>query len=477
MASFRRRRLPSSSAVAVPPRATCTSSIAEVERRRGPRPARPGPPRRGCGPSWVAPVAARISRAVSWRRRARPARPPRPCRAPRAARRASAPSPSATISIASWRSSASSARAEGQLVLGPGLDGARPTAPLASRTRNRSWKAGRRPMMRSNERSTAARSSRSSVCASIAASVSTKHSIVAKEGEIIPAPLACAQSRTDPPEAPPRAHACFGPAVGRHDRLGEHCAAVRGERPAAPPDARDHGLALEADADHAGRGNADARRRRGRAPAAAVADHRRATAMPRSPSPTFALPLLTTTAAQPRAALPRRDTVTGARDDRVAGEQGGRGGVVAVAGQHARRRAAPRLDPAARPRPPGSRAAARPVRARRRPRARPPSASERSCPVLATGSPQALRLVEAQHHVEVLHGLPGGALPEVVDRREHQHRGRREPSVAWMRQMLVSRTSRTPGGPPPARRTARRRRRRGRAPRTSPAVRSRDGVT
>src|SRR6476469_730852 len=34
---------------------------------------------------------------------------------------------------------------------------------------------------------------------------------------------------------------------------------------------------------------------------------------------------------------------------------------------------------------------------------------------------EALRLIEAQHQVEVLHALPGGALPEVVDRREGQH--------------------------------------------------------
>ena len=52
--------------------------------------------------------------------------------------------------------------------------------------------------MRSNERFTQTPSSRSAVSAPSAASVWTKHSIVAKFGWIIPAPLACALSRTRP---------------------------------------------------------------------------------------------------------------------------------------------------------------------------------------------------------------------------------------------------------------------------------------
>ena len=53
--------------------------------------------------------------------------------------------------------------------------------------------------MRSNERLTHTPSSRSAVSAASAASVCTKHSIVAKAGEIMPAPLACAHRRTVPP--------------------------------------------------------------------------------------------------------------------------------------------------------------------------------------------------------------------------------------------------------------------------------------
>ena len=52
--------------------------------------------------------------------------------------------------------------------------------------------------MRSNERLTQTPSSRSAVSGCRAASVCTKHSIVAKPGWIIPAPLACAVSRTVP---------------------------------------------------------------------------------------------------------------------------------------------------------------------------------------------------------------------------------------------------------------------------------------
>ena len=64
--------------------------------------------------------------------------------------------------------------------------------------------------MRSNERFTHTPSSRSAVSAASAASVCTKHSIVAKAGEIIPAPLACALRRTVPAgQRRPRALARF----------------------------------------------------------------------------------------------------------------------------------------------------------------------------------------------------------------------------------------------------------------------------
>ena len=56
-------------------------------------------------------------------------------------------------------------------------------------------------------------------------------------------------------------------------------------------------------------------------------------------------------------------------------------------------------------------------------------------------------LVEAEHQVQVLHGLRRRALPEVVDRGEDEDpAGRARRGATWMRQTLVSRTSRTPGG-------------------------------
>ncbi len=63
--------------------------------------------------------------------------------------------------------------------------------------------------MRSNERLTQTPSSRSAVCGSSAASVCTKQSIVANAGEIIPAPLAWALSRTLPDGSRPRARRCL----------------------------------------------------------------------------------------------------------------------------------------------------------------------------------------------------------------------------------------------------------------------------
>ena len=54
-------------------------------------------------------------------------------------------------------------------------------------------------LMRSNERLTVTERSRSQVSAESAASVCTKHSRVAKRGEIIPAPLAWALMFTVPP--------------------------------------------------------------------------------------------------------------------------------------------------------------------------------------------------------------------------------------------------------------------------------------
>src|SRR3712207_8729275 len=64
--------------------------------------------------------------------------------------------------------------------------------------------------MRSNERFTHTPVSRSTVSGSSAASVSTKQNIVAKRGEIIPAPFACAASRTVPDSSFTSRQARFG---------------------------------------------------------------------------------------------------------------------------------------------------------------------------------------------------------------------------------------------------------------------------
>jgi hypothetical protein len=62
-------------------------------------------------------------------------------------------------------------------------------------------------LTRSNERLTVTPSSRSQVSGDSAASLCTKHSSVAKPGEIIPAPLAWAVSRTEPPDSETSRHA------------------------------------------------------------------------------------------------------------------------------------------------------------------------------------------------------------------------------------------------------------------------------
>ena len=83
--------------------------------------------------------------------------------------------------------------------------------------------------MRSNERLTHTPSSRSAVSASSAASVWTKHSIVAKAGEIIPAPLACAHSRTVPDGQLDLERGVLGERVGGADGGAEVAVAVGGQ--------------------------------------------------------------------------------------------------------------------------------------------------------------------------------------------------------------------------------------------------------
>ena len=87
--------------------------------------------------------------------------------------------------------------AEAQLVLALGRD-ATPLAPEHMRITVSFVDSWPSTEMRSNERLTQTPSSSSAVSGASAASVCTKQSIVAKAGSIMPAPLACALSRTVP---------------------------------------------------------------------------------------------------------------------------------------------------------------------------------------------------------------------------------------------------------------------------------------
>ena len=88
--------------------------------------------------------------------------------------------------------------AEAQLVLGLGRDRARRDAPEHIRIAVSFVESCPSTEQRSNERLTHTPSSRSAVSGSSTASVCTKQSIVAKCGEIMPAPLHCAVRRTAP---------------------------------------------------------------------------------------------------------------------------------------------------------------------------------------------------------------------------------------------------------------------------------------
>ena len=111
--------------------------------------------------------------------------------------------------------------------------------------------------MRSNERFTHTPSSRSAVSGASAASVCTKHSIVAKAGEIIPAPLACALMRTVPLGSVDVDRRGLGEHVGGADRLAERVAAVGRQLAAGREDPLGDRLVRERHADHAGRGDGD----------------------------------------------------------------------------------------------------------------------------------------------------------------------------------------------------------------------------
>ena len=154
--------------------------------------------------------------------------------------------------------------------------------------------------MRSNERFTHTPSSRSAVSGSSAASVCTKQSIVANAGEIIPAPFACALSRTVPDGSSTSSAAFFGERVGRADRLAERAVAVRARaRARACRMPADHLVGVERHADHAGRGDRHAVLGHAPPPSPPAPCMRAASSSPRRPVAAFALPEFATTARMP----------------------------------------------------------------------------------------------------------------------------------------------------------------------------------
>ena len=295
--------------------------------------------------------------------------------------------------------------------------------------------------MRSNERLTQTPSSRSAVSADSAASVCTKHSSVAKAGEIIPAPLACAHSRTVPD----------GRSTSRLARFSNASVVWIASAKSASPSGRSSG----------------------RARARPLTTARESSGTPITP--------VEATATWSASARPAASAAGALHLGRVV-EPAPAGGGVGVAGvDHHARRASSRqrsrvtstgaastpervkraalvvsaasetssptsgaplgLIPAATPaaRKPAGQPAGGELASRGAPR---PSARRRTA--LLTADP--LSFGPAEHQVEVLHRLRRGALPQVVDRREDEHLPVRSSRCAWMRQKFVSRTSRTPGG-------------------------------
>ena len=110
-------------------------------------------------------------------------------------------------------------------------------------------------LIRSNDRFTASPSSRSALWRSSAASVCTKHSIVAKRGEIIPAPFACAaRVRCLPADRPSAPRACRSRRwCGSRRETGRVGAERRDQRRQRRRDS----LIGQRHADHPGRGDRD----------------------------------------------------------------------------------------------------------------------------------------------------------------------------------------------------------------------------
>ena len=164
--------------------------------------------------------------------------------------------------------------------------------------------------MRSNERFTHTPVSRSIVSAASPASVCTKQNIVAWRGEIMPAPFACAASRTDGPD---------GSATSRHARFGP-ASLVRIASAKSPASAASAPQAARAPLTTLSRGSSspitpvDATPTWSGSSSSSSATARciaRAVSSPRSPSPTLEQPEFATTArrASSRASF---DAITGA---------------------------------------------------------------------------------------------------------------------------------------------------------------------
>ena len=297
--------------------------------------------------------------------------------------------------------------AEAHLVLGLRLDRARRDAPDACRITVSLVESCPSTETRSNERCDAhAEQQVGGLGASSTASVWTKQSIVANAGEIIPAPLACAVSRTVPD----------GSATSTSTSLANlsvvRIASEKSPWPYSRSSPRARAMpridvaGVQQHADHAGGGDRDL-------VLAHAAGHRRRALHARR--------LLEAAVAggrvgvagvgddhadrvQPRALLgqhDRRGEHAGAREARRAHA------VRRRADQQADVQPARRLEPAATP-------------AARKPAGRSPGFSV-TCSGISSQRElisRSLRLRPAEHQVEVLHGLRRRALPQVVDRRE-----------------------------------------------------------
>ena len=246
-----------------------------------------------------------------------------------------------------------------------------------------------------------------------AASVCTKQSIVAKRGEIMPAPLHCADRRTLPDGSVTSSVGVLVERVGGPDRRA---------RSRSPPSARSP---------------CDERRQRRRRSARRAAGRRsrrsKATATSRGSRPSARRGRLLHARRLRHSGLAgRRVRVARVRHHRADAAQ-----VAALARHQHRRRQHARVAEARRAHAPPASETTSPSRARRRVLdaaghagdakagrqraglgARAPGATRSAR--RRTRSPQPRPLVEAEHQVEVGDRLRGGPLPEVVDRGEHE---------------------------------------------------------